>query len=157
MSTLFGSIAWMLTCLNVSGLFEIISTTSVYTIVLVLAWLVLVSIGSVSFYHNMSRSIMLLALPSMFIVDMLAFFLIELLSLSFRTVSLSFRLCANILAGHLILHIVWGLALFVIHMSAIGSITVVGIFAFLCGLEGFMALMQVYVFTMLSTVYLLEI
>ena len=75
--------------------------------------------------------------------------LIELVSYLARPVSLSVRLAANMLAGHLLLKIVAGFVM-------IGLLGVVP-FAFLLiftGFEIFIACLQAYIFTMLVCIYL---
>jgi F-type H+-transporting ATPase subunit a len=156
-SGLFVSIAWLLTVLNLAGMVEIVSISSTYTLVLFLALLVLVSLGLVSAYHTGTRSLMVFVMTSQVIIGMIAFGILEVTSHLFRTISLSFRLFANILAGHLILHLVFGLCIYTIYVSAIGTTFSVLLLLALVGLECVMALIQVYVFTMLSTVYAQEL
>ena len=75
--------------------------------------------------------------------------LIELVSYMARPVSLSIRLAANMLAGHLLLKIVAGFVM----------IGVLGIFPFaflliFTGFEIFIACLQAYIFTLLICIYL---
>jgi F-type H+-transporting ATPase subunit a len=75
--------------------------------------------------------------------------LIELVSYFARPVSLSIRLAANMLAGHLMLKIIAGFVM-------IGLLGVIP-FAFLLiftGFEIFMACLQAYIFTLLTCIYL---
>jgi F-type H+-transporting ATPase subunit a len=74
---------------------------------------------------------------------------IELVSYMARPVSLSIRLAANMLAGHLLLKIVAGFVM----------IGVLGIFPFaflliFTGFEIFIACLQAYIFTLLTCIYL---
>lgn len=75
--------------------------------------------------------------------------LIELVSYLARPISLSIRLAANMLAGHLLLKIIAGFV-------AIGFLGIFP-FAFLLiftGFEIFIACLQAYIFTLLSCIYL---
>ncbi|RMF12696.1 MAG: F0F1 ATP synthase subunit A [Alphaproteobacteria bacterium] len=82
----------------------------------------------------------------------------EIISYFMRPVSLSVRLFANMLAGHLMLKVFAG---FVVSLGALGSILGIGAavlpFAFdfaLTGLEFLVAVLQAYVFAILSCIYL---
>ena len=143
--------------MNLCGLVEIVSVSSTYTIILALAWLVLVSLGFLSLYHTGTRALMLFVMPASVIIGMVAFGLLEITSNLFRTVSLSFRLFANVLAGHLILHLVFGMIIYTLYVSALGSLFAVLLFIALIGLEIGMSLIQVYVFTVLSAAYTHEL
>ena len=83
--------------------------------------------------------------------------LIEVISYLIRPVSLSVRLFANMLAGHTMLKVFAGLA---VMMSGAGGIMVAGaalpLIAIigLTGLELLVALLQAYVFTILTCMYL---
>ena len=83
--------------------------------------------------------------------------LIEVISYLIRPVSLSVRLLANMLAGHTMLKVFAGLA---VMMSGAGGIMVAGsalpLIAIigLTGLELLVALLQAYVFTILTCMYL---
>ena len=75
--------------------------------------------------------------------------LIELVSYMARPVSLSIRLAANMLAGHLLLKIVAGFVM----------IGILGVFPFaflliFTGFEIFIACLQAYIFTLLICIYL---
>jgi len=75
--------------------------------------------------------------------------MIELVSYFARPISLSIRLAANMLAGHLLLKI----------MAGFVGIGVLGIFPFafmliFTGFEIFVACLQAYIFAMLTCIYL---
>lgn len=79
---------------------------------------------------------------------------IELISYFSRPVSLSVRLFANMTVGHIILKVMGG---FVVSLGAFYLIPGVVPFAFLVGvtlLEFLIALLQAYIFTILSCIYL---
>ena len=82
---------------------------------------------------------------------------IELISYIFKPISLSVRLFANMMAGHTLLKVIAGFAwsmlsagglLFVFHIVPLGVIIV------LMGLELGVALIQAYVFSILSCIFL---
>ena len=82
---------------------------------------------------------------------------IELLSFLSRPISHSVRLFANMLAGHITLKLVAG---FVVMMGSVGAVGVLGAVApllltiALTALELLVALLQAYVFTILTCIYL---
>ena len=82
---------------------------------------------------------------------------IEIISYLTRPVSLSVRLFANMLAGHIIMKI---FAMFVVSLGAAGgvlSVLAIAPFAlniFMTGLELLVAFLQAYVFTILTCIYL---
>ena len=77
-------------------------------------------------------------------------FIIELLSFLSRPISLSIRLAGNMLAGHVLLKV---LASFVI-MMGIGGILPIPFMMIMIGFEIFVAILQAYIFTILTCVYL---
>jgi F-type H+-transporting ATPase subunit a len=82
---------------------------------------------------------------------------IEIISFLSRPISLSVRLFANMLAGHITLKVFAG---FIVTLSALGGIGVVGSFlplamaVALTALEFLVAFLQAYVFTVLTCMYL---
>lgn len=76
--------------------------------------------------------------------------LIELFAYLARPVSLSIRLAANMMAGHIVLKVV---ASFVIMTGALGILPF-GLLLALQGFEIFVAVLQAYVFTILTCAYL---
>ena len=79
-------------------------------------------------------------------------FLIELVSYLARPLSLSIRLAANMIAGHTLLKVIVG---FVFPMGLFGIAPLL-FSTFLVGFEIFIAILQAYVFALLSTMYLSE-
>lgn len=77
-------------------------------------------------------------------------FIIELLSFLSRPISLSIRLAGNMLAGHVLLKV---LASFVIMMGVSGFIPI-PFMVIMVGFEIFVAVLQAYIFTILTCVYL---
>jgi F-type H+-transporting ATPase subunit a len=76
--------------------------------------------------------------------------LIELFTYLARPISLSIRLAANIVAGHILLKVLAG---FIIMMGFFGFIPAVFVVIFTC-FEIFVAILQAYIFTILICVYL---
>jgi F-type H+-transporting ATPase subunit a len=77
-------------------------------------------------------------------------FVIELLSFLSRPISLSIRLAGNMLAGHVLLKV---LASFVI-MMGIGGFLPIPLMIIMVGFEIFVAILQAYIFTILTCIYL---
>jgi F-type H+-transporting ATPase subunit a len=78
-------------------------------------------------------------------------FFIELFSYLARPVSLSIRLAANMMAGHTMLKVIGG---FVIALGILGGWLPFALLVVLNGFEIFVALLQAYIFTILTCVYL---
>jgi ATP synthase subunit 6 len=87
-------------------------------------------------------------------------FVIELISYLFRTVSLSVRLFANMMAGHALLHILTNFGVVISSISSplrfffIFPLVIVALITFL---ELGIALLQAYVFTVLLAIYLNDV
>lgn len=77
-------------------------------------------------------------------------FIIELLSFLSRPISLSIRLAGNMLAGHVLLKVLAG---FVMMMGVAGFIPI-PFMVIMVGFEIFVAVLQAYIFTILTCVYL---
>jgi F-type H+-transporting ATPase subunit a len=76
---------------------------------------------------------------------------IELFAYLARPVSLSLRLAANMVAGHVLLKVMAG---FVVSMAIYLKILPIPFIVVLIGFELFVAALQAYIFTILSCVYL---
>jgi F-type H+-transporting ATPase subunit a len=79
-------------------------------------------------------------------------FMIEFISFLSRPVSLSIRLAANMMAGHTLLKVI---AAFVVPLGLLG-IAPVAFLTLLTGFEIFVAILQAYIFTLLTAMYLGE-
>ncbi len=77
--------------------------------------------------------------------------IIELFTYLARPVSLSLRLTANMVAGHVLLKVIAG---FVVSMAIYFKIFPIPFISVLIGFEIFVAILQAYIFTILSCVYL---
>lgn len=143
---------------NVSGLAPYSFTTTSHLVqTLVLAYSVFVGVmiicAGVHGFHMLS-----LFLPGGTSLG-LAFLLvpIEIISYIFKPVSLAVRLFANMMAGHTLLKVIVGFAwsmlcsggfLLVVHVVPLGVLVI------LFGLELAVSLIQAYVFTILSCIYI---
>ena len=76
---------------------------------------------------------------------------IEVISYLIRPISLSVRLFANMLAGHIMLKVFGG---FVIMLGIIGGWAPLAFIVALTGLEFLIAFLQAYVFAILTCLYL---
>ncbi len=77
--------------------------------------------------------------------------LIELFTYLARPVSLSLRLAANMVAGHILLKVMAG---FIISLMLFFKFLPIPLIIILIGFEIFVAILQAYIFTILSCVYL---
>ncbi|MER8963709.1 F0F1 ATP synthase subunit A [Mesorhizobium sp. M0701] len=143
---------------NLLGLFPYFFTVTSHIIVTFgLAALV---IGTVIVYGFMKHGLGFLKLfvpKGVPIVMMLLVVPIEMISFVSRPVSLSVRLFANMLAGHITLKVFSG---FVVSLSALGTLGIAGsvlplaMAVALTALELLVALLQAYVFAVLTCMYL---
>lgn len=78
-------------------------------------------------------------------------YVIELFSYLARPLSLSVRLAANMIAGHVMLKIIAG---FVVAMGVLGGWAPLLLLVGLTGFEMFVAILQAYIFSILTVVYL---
>ena len=78
-------------------------------------------------------------------------FFIEVFSYLARPVSLSIRLAANMMAGHVAMKVIAGL---IILFGVVGLGTMFPLLIFLTGFEIAIAVIQAYIFTILTCVYL---
>ncbi len=76
---------------------------------------------------------------------------IELISYLSRPISLSVRLFANIMAGHMVLKIFAG---FVVALGVVGGVLPLAMTVLITFFEVFVALVQAYIFSILTCVYL---
>lgn len=81
---------------------------------------------------------------------------IEVVSFFIRPVSLSLRLFANMLAGHILLKVFAGMTAAIATSGWVASVGVLPLIlnVAIVGFEVFVALLQAYIFTVLSSVYL---
>lgn len=79
-------------------------------------------------------------------------FAIELVSFLSRPISLSIRLAANMMAGHTLLKVIAGF----IGMLGVWGVAPLAFVVLLTGFEIFVAILQAYIFTLLTCMYLSE-
>jgi F-type H+-transporting ATPase subunit a len=83
-----------------------------------------------------------------------AIFMIEVISHFVRLISLSVRLFANILAGHLLLLFMGGGLAVLLGLAAIGALTFPVAFVFLVFEVGLVATLQAFIFSILTSIYI---
>jgi F-type H+-transporting ATPase subunit a len=81
-------------------------------------------------------------------------FLIEVISHFVRIISLSVRLFANILAGHLLILFMGGGLVVLLGLAALGPVTIVLAVAFFLFEVGLVATLQAFIFATLTAIYL---
>lgn len=101
--------------------------------------------GPVGFFsHFIPEGLPIILIPFLFVI--------ELISYLVRPFSLAIRLAANMIAGHTLVKVIAG---FVVPMG-IAGIAPVAFLVFMTGFEIFIAILQAYVFALLSAIYLSE-
>ena len=105
--------------------------------------------GPIAFWKNLVPHVPLALWPLMFVV--------ELIGLMVKPFALTIRLFANMTGGHMVVLSFMGLIFFFAKMSpAVGyaaSPIAVGFAVFIMIIEAFVALLQAYIFTMLSIIF----
>jgi F-type H+-transporting ATPase subunit a len=81
-------------------------------------------------------------------------FAIEVISQFVRLISLSVRLFANILAGHLLLLFMGGGLAVLLGLAALGAVTFPAAFVFFVLEVGLIATLQAFIFSILTAIYL---
>ena len=101
--------------------------------------------GLIGFFkHFVPEGLPLIIAPLMLVI--------ELVSYLSRPFSLGIRLAANMAAGHTLMHVI---ATFVAPLALAGIFPILFL-VFMMGLEFFVSILQAYVFTLLSCMYLGE-
>ena len=135
---------------NLLGLIPMsFSTTSHIAITAVLALLVFFGVTILGFVKNGSHFLDLFWVRSAPLAMRPVLAVIEVISYFVRPVSHSIRLAGNVMAGHAVLKVFAAFAAIV----WVAPLSIVGIIA-IYGLEVLVAVIQAYVFTMLTCVYL---
>ena len=125
------------------------SPTSHIAVTAVLALLVFVGVTVLGFVKNGAHFLALFWVSSAPLALRPVLAVIELISYFVRPVSHSIRLAGNIMAGHAVIKVFAAFAA----VAAIAPVSVLAIVA-IYGLEVLVALIQAYVFTILTCVYL---
>lgn len=143
---------------NVLGMFPYsFTTTSHIVVTFAMAAFVFLAITLIGFIKNGLGFLKLFAPSGLPIALLPLIVVIEVISYLTRPISLSVRLFANMLAGHIIVKV---FAIFVVSLGTAGgvlSVAAVAPFAlniFMTGLELLVAFLQAYVFTILTCLYL---
>ncbi|HJK86621.1 MAG TPA: F0F1 ATP synthase subunit A [Candidatus Megaira endosymbiont of Nemacystus decipiens] len=127
------------------------TVTSHIVITFALAMLIFLLVTVVGFYLHGLRFLSLF-LPKgtpLWLAPLMI--VIELFAYLARPISLSLRLAANMVAGHVLLKVIAG---FVVSMAIYLKIFPIPLIVVLIGFEIFVAILQAYIFTILSCVYL---
>ena len=143
---------------NLLGMFPYFFTvTSQIIVTFALALLVILLVLVYGFYKHGLHFLNLFVPQGVPVALMPLVIAIEVISFLSRPISLSVRLFANMLAGHITLKVFAG---FVVSMSTIGAVGVAGsilplaMTVALTGLEFLVAFLQAYVFAVLTCMYL---
>jgi F-type H+-transporting ATPase subunit a len=143
---------------NFLGLFPYFYTvTSQIAVTFALAALVVLTVVFYGFFHH-GLGFFKIFVPSGVPFILLPFIVvIEFISFLSRPISLSVRLFANMLAGHITLKVFAGFIVSMIHLGAFGvcaSIVPLILTVAITALEFLVAFLQAYVFTVLTCMYL---
>ncbi len=130
------------------------STTSHVTVTFGLAAIVFIVINIIGFYNHGKKYFSVLV-PSGIPTIMIPFiFTVELFAYLARPISLSLRLAANIIAGHIMMKVIAGFIIMFGSASFVLSVPPLVLLTIITGFEIFIALLQAYIFSILSCVYL---
>ncbi|MFI0396790.1 F0F1 ATP synthase subunit A [Paracoccus jiaweipingae] len=125
------------------------STTSHIAVTAVLALMVFVGVTILGFVKNGARFLELFWVRSAPLALRPVLAVIEIISYFVRPVSHSIRLAGNVMAGHAVIKVFAGFAA----IAAIAPLSILAITG-MYGLEVLVAIIQAYVFTILTCVYL---
>lgn len=142
---------------NLIGMFNLpvpglhaFTITSHIVVTFALAALVFVGVTVIGIAKNGLKFLKLFAPSGVHWVMLLLLVPIELLSYMIRPITLSVRLFANMMAGHTIMKVIAG---FVVPLGVFGVVPLAALVA-LTGLEIIVAVLQAYVFAVLTCIYL---
>ncbi|MCP5369110.1 MAG: F0F1 ATP synthase subunit A [Rickettsiaceae bacterium] len=127
------------------------TVTSHIIVTFALAMIIFLGITIVGFYKNGIHFLSLFLPPSVPLWLAPLIIIIELFTYLARPISLSLRLAANMIAGHILLKVIAG---FVISLSIYLKFVPMPLIVILIGFEIFIAILQAYIFAILSCVYL---
>lgn len=149
------TIFFLILFFNLSGLVPFSFTASSHVVITFglalsyfLAWVIvgIKELGPNFVYVFCPKNMPLWLLPLLICVEFLSFFL--------RPISLGVRLFANMLAGHILLHILAGACVYLLTKFIILSIPAFVIVGAIGFLELFIGFLQSYIFTILLAIYL---
>ncbi len=143
---------------NLIGMFPYFFTvTSQIIVTFFLAMLVILTVVIYGFYKNGFRFLNVFVPSGVPVILLPLVVAIEVLSFLSRPISLSVRLFANMLAGHITLKVFAG---FIVSLSAMGGVGIagavlpLGMAVAITGLEFLVSFLQAYVFAVLTCMYL---
>nr|AKQ50962.1 ATP synthase F0 subunit 6 [Isactinernus quadrilobatus] len=143
--------------LNLLGLFPYVFTVTVHVVVtLGLSFSIVIGVtlgGLWRFQWNFLSILMPSGAP---LALAPALVLIETLSFISRAISLGVRLAANLSAGHLLFTILAGFGFSMLATAGVLNIFPILLMVFISLLEGAVAVIQAYVFSLLTTIYLAD-
>lgn len=143
---------------NVLGLIPYSFTYTSHIIVTgALALAIFLTVTVFGFVNHGVKFLTLFAPPGVPVIMQILIVPIEILSFLIRPVTLSLRLFANMMAGHLMLKVFAGFSTMMLGLGGIGIIAGLVPMLFnvaLYSLELLVALLQAYIFTVLSCIYL---
>jgi F-type H+-transporting ATPase subunit a len=139
---------------NLMGMIPMVSFTftSHIAVTLALALLVFIGVTLIAIFKHGPIKFIKFFLPEgtpLWMAPLL--FLIELFSYLSRPLSLSIRLAANMMAGHITMKVIAGL---IVTFGVYAGWTMFPLLVFLTGFEIAIAFIQAYIFTILTCVYL---
>ncbi|MBL4787966.1 MAG: F0F1 ATP synthase subunit A [Kordiimonadaceae bacterium] len=144
--------------MNLAGLFPYSFTvTSHIAVTFFMAAFIFIGVTIVGFVKNGAGYLKLFVPPGLPAWLLPIVVIIEVISYCVRPISLSVRLFANMLAGHIMMKVFAG---FIISLAALGVVGMAGavlpfvVTVMLTGLELLVAGLQAYVFTILTCIYL---
>ncbi|MEZ5774169.1 MAG: F0F1 ATP synthase subunit A [Hyphomicrobiaceae bacterium] len=135
---------------NIPGVLHTFTATSHIAVTFGIALMVFVVITGIGFARHGLRYLKLFVPSGVPFILLPILVPIEVVSYFIRPISLSVRLFANMMAGHTLLKVFAG---FVISLGALGVLPLLAMVAF-TGLEVLVAVLQAFVFAMLTSIYL---
>jgi F-type H+-transporting ATPase subunit a len=136
---------------NVMGMIPgTFTVTSQLIVTFAFAALVFIGVTLIGFINNGVKFFKLFVPSGVPLVLAVVLVPIELLSYLVRPMSLSVRLFANMMAGHTMIKVIAG---FILSLGVFGIFPLLGVVA-LTGLEVLIAVLQAYVFALLTCIYL---
>lgn len=130
------------------------SSTSHITVTFTLAAIIFIVINIIGFFNHGIKYLSILAPAGIPIIMVPLIFIVELFAYLSRPVSLSLRLVANIIAGHIMMKVIAGfIIMFGSAYIALGVPPLI-LLTVITGFEIFIALLQAYIFSILTCVYL---
>ena len=146
------SIFMFVLCANIMGLIPtVFASTSSFVVNFALAIVVFISCLIIGFVKHGFKFFSLFAPSGMPAVLLPLIVLIELFTFLARPVVLALRLTANMVAGHILLEVLAG---FAATMWLFAKVLPLGLVAIFTGFEIFVAVLQAYIFAILSCLYL---